>query len=224
MTTLPTYLPPTPTCQTPVRILVHPYDIPVSFTDVRDIVPRLYDAYSQDVDIWLHLGVRVQQDSFTIESQGHRDGYHDYRDITGYSISKEDCQKLFEGCPDTLETTIDLDDVFSRWRSRLLDSPEVSPELGGVMIRKSKDPGHFICDFLYYTSLAEHWKRRKKDLTDGEQYSPSMPVLLMNVPTKNSQEQLRRARHVTVNLLRSLAESHQQKKTSVNAATHAASQ
>ncbi|KAI4741404.1 hypothetical protein E4T50_08193 [Aureobasidium sp. EXF-12298] len=156
VTTLPKFLPATRSSQVPVRIVAHPYDIPVIYSEVHTLVPRLYDAYSREVDIWLHLGMRPGQNSYSIEL--------------------------------------------------LLDAPEVSPQLGSVRIRKSTDPGHFICDFLYYSVLAEHW-RRKNGVDGGPRPPDLMPVAFLNVPTDNTVEELRRARHVTMCLLRALAES-----------------
>lgn len=156
--------------------------------------------------MWLHFGMRPEQDSYSVEQTGRRGGYQESEDITGETLPKDDGDVFFHGCPSELETTLAVDDIFSRWRSKLLDSPEVSPQLGGVRIRKSRDPGHFICDFFYYSVLAEHW-RRKKDAVDGARPMTLMPVLFMNVPVKNTQEQLRRARHVTINLIQAMAES-----------------
>jgi pyroglutamyl-peptidase len=205
----------TPTCRIPIRVIVHPYDIPVCYSDVRALVPRLYDAYSSEVDIWLHFGMRPNQDVYSVEQLGRRDGYHKHKDITGESLP---VNHFFQGFPERLESTLDLDDIFARWRSKLLDSPEISPQLGGVRIRKSRDHGHFICDFLYYSMLAEHWKRKSGTVQDSRPMD-QMPVLFMNVPTKNSLEQLQEARHVTIQLLQALAESWRSKKDMENSAT-----
>jgi pyroglutamyl-peptidase len=205
VTTLPKFLPATRSSQVPVRIVAHPYDIPVIYNEVHSLVPRLYEAYSREVDVWLHLGMRPGQDSYSIELVGHRDGY-DEKDITGHTLPAIETNSFFPDCPERLEGTLDTEDVFSRWRSKLLDAPDVSPQLGSVRIRKSTDPGHFICDFLYYSVLAEHWRR--KDGVDGGPRPPDlMPVMFLNVPTDNTVEQLRRARHVTICLLQAVAES-----------------
>ncbi|KEQ79852.1 peptidase C15, pyroglutamyl peptidase I-like protein [Aureobasidium pullulans EXF-150] len=206
VTTLPKYLPPTPTCRVPVQVFIHPYDIPVAYNEVRTIVPRLYDAYAHQVDIWLHFGMRPHQDLYSIEQLGRRDGYDTDTDITGFSLPKDESDGFFRGCPKELESTLDVDNVFQRWRSKLLDGPEVSPELGAVRIRQSRDPGHFICDFLHYSVLAEHW-RRKNATPNTPRTMDLLPVMFLNVPTKNTVDQLRRARHVTICLMQALAES-----------------
>lgn len=206
VTTLPKFLPATRSSQVPVRIVAHPYDIPVVYNEVHTLVPRLYDAYSREVDIWLHLGMRPGQNSYSIELVGHRDGFDEEKDITGQTISATESNSFFPDCPARLEGTLDNEDIFSRWRSKLLDAPEVSPQLGSVRIRKSTDPGHFICDFLYYSVLAEHW-RRKNGVDGGPRPPDLMPVAFLNVPTDNTVEELRRARHVTMCLLQALAES-----------------
>lgn len=211
MTTLPKFLPATSASQVPVRIVVHPYDIPVIYNEVRTLVPRLYDAYSHDVDVWLHFGMRPGQNSYSMELVSRRDGYHQDKDITGHKLPASEADSFFRGCPESLDSTLDTQDVFNRWRSKLLDSPEISPELGSVRIRQSREPGHFICDFLYYSVLAEHW-RRKNSAADGPRPADLMPVMFLNVPTENSVEQLRRARHVTICLMQALAESWTLKK------------
>ncbi|CAD0112064.1 unnamed protein product [Aureobasidium uvarum] len=206
VTTLPKFLPATPSSQIPIRIVVHPYDIPVIYNEVRSLVPRLYDAYNHEVDIWLHFGTRPGQGSYSLELVSRRDGYDQNADITGHALPGKEGDLFFRGCPETLDSTLDTQDVFTRWRSKLLDAPEVSPELGAVRIRKSSDPGHFICDFLYYSVLAEHW-RRKNGVDGGPRPPDLMPVMFLNVPTENTVEQLRRARHVTICLMQALAES-----------------
>lgn len=189
-----------------MQIVVHPYDIPVVYNEVCSLVPRLYDAYSSEVDIWLHFGMRPGQNSYSIELVGHHDGYDEARDTTGHTFPVNDSNSLFQDCPERLQGTLDTEDIFARWRSKLLDAPEVSPQLGAVRIRKSSDPGHFICDFLHYSVLAEHW-RRKSGVDDGPRSPDLMPVMFLNVPSENTVEQLRRARHVTICLMQALAES-----------------
>ncbi|KAI5211581.1 hypothetical protein AUEXF2481DRAFT_5197 [Aureobasidium subglaciale EXF-2481] len=206
VTTLPKFLPATSRCPIPVRVVIHPYDIPVIYNEVRSLVPRLYDAYGHEADIWLHFGMRPGQDSYSIERVSRRDGYHETEDITGHTLPKNDGESFFRDCPKSLYTTLDIDDVFARWRSKLLDAPEVSPELGAVRIRKSSDPGHFICDFLYYSVLAEHWRRKGRPI-GGSRLPELLPVMFLNVPTENTVEQLRRARHVTICLMQALAEN-----------------
>lgn len=193
-----------------MRIVVHPYHIPVIYNEVRTLVPRLYDAYSHDVDIWLHFGMRPGQNSYSMELVSRRDGYHLDKDITGHKLPASEADTFFRGCPESLDSTLDSQDVFTRWRSKLLDSPEISPELGSVRIRQSREAGHFICDFLYYSVLAEHWRR--KNGVNGARPPDLMPVMFLNVPTENSVEQLRRARHVTICLMQALAESRMMKK------------
>ncbi|KAG9727221.1 peptidase C15, pyroglutamyl peptidase I-like protein, partial [Aureobasidium melanogenum] len=160
VTTLPKFLPATSSSQVPVRVVVHPYDIPVIYNEVRTLVPRLYDAYSHDVDIWLHFGMRPGQNSYSMQLVSRRDGYDQDKDITGHMLPASEGDSFFRGCPESLDTTLDTEDVFTRWRSKLLDAPEISPELGSVRIRQSREAGHFICDFLYYSVLAEHWRRK----------------------------------------------------------------
>ena len=208
-TTLPTILPPTPSCPVAIRISFYPYQIPVSYDEVRSLVPRLYSAYEDRVDLILHMGMTENRNYYSIEKLAHRDNYDAYADAYGARIDKRDGMSYWADCPPVLETSLDFDDVFQRWRSNLLDTPEVSSEqLDGVILRPSHDAGHFLCDFIYYSSLAEHW-RHKKDRVgqDGVDDIDERPVIFMHVPKWAGTRDLQKGKLVTIGLLKALAQS-----------------
>lgn len=62
-------------------------------------------------------------------------------------------------------------------------------------LRPSNDPGRFLCDFIYYTSMAEYWRR---DCTS------SGPVMFLHVPDGIAAEDVARGKKVTLGLIEAL--------------------
>ncbi|KAL2161547.1 hypothetical protein VTH06DRAFT_8109 [Thermothelomyces fergusii] len=94
---------------------------------------------------------------------------------------------IWEGLPAELETAFDVEDVFARWKwhsPRYLD------------LRISEDAGHYLCDFIYYSSLAHLEKA-------GERRR----VLFLHVPSNASDHSIMIGREVLLQLVRSVAES-----------------
>lgn len=65
-------------------------------------------------------------------------------------------------------------------------------------LRPSNDPGRFLCDFIYYTSMVEYWRR---DCTD------SGPVMFLHVPDGIGAEDVARGKKVTLGLIEALLAS-----------------
>ena len=165
-------------------------------------MPRLYDAYQDSVDIVLHIGVAPSQQHYSLERSAHRDGYDQHGDIDDKTLDGDDGSRYWPDSPEVLSTSLDYEAVYDAWRSNLLRTPEVSPELDGVVVRRSEDAGHFICDFIYYSMLAEYHKRRAKSKHIMEQ----RPVIFLHVPGQSAPADVRRGRLVTMALIRSLAD------------------
>ncbi|GAB7356976.1 hypothetical protein MBLNU459_g7814t1 [Dothideomycetes sp. NU459] len=205
-------LPATSSNPTPVELILHPYQVPVSYDEVRQLVPRLREAYHDRIDMILHMGTTTNRNFYAIEKRGHRDGYDQKHDITGFAPPSDDGATYWKDCPAQLETSLDFEDVWTRWRNALLlGSPESLPELNSVVLRPSEDAGHFLCDFLYYSSLAEYWKNQKDKRGDAEGAKGNKvqdrPVMFMQVPGRSSGDDLKVGRIVTLGLIRALAES-----------------
>lgn len=203
---LPVLLPPTPSCPVAIRIIFYPYPLPVAYDEVRCLVPRLYEAYEGRVDIVLHMGMASERNYYSIEKQAHRDGYDAHADMNDAKMDKDDGESFWADCPQTLETSLAFDDIFQRWRSNLLGTPNASPDLDNIMIRPSLDAGHFLCDFIYYSSLAEHW-RKKKDQTCEDDKIDERPVMFMHVPCWAGANELKKGRSVTIALVKAMAQS-----------------
>lgn len=69
-------------------------------------------------------------------------------------------------------------------------------------IRVSEDAGHYLCDFIYYSSLAHLWKQQR-----------TRKVVFFHVPLHSDAESLKRGVELVLTLLRSIVESELEKKT-----------
>ncbi|KAL1311538.1 hypothetical protein AAFC00_001658 [Neodothiora populina] len=205
--TLPATIPPTSKCPVSIQITLYPYQIPPSYAEIRNLVPRLYAAY-ENIDMVLHMGMIMNRNYYSIEKLAHRDNYDVHEDRYGKIIDKDDGKIFWPDCPPILETSLDFDDIFQRWRSILLESSSEetssSSVFNGLILRPSIDAGHYLCDFIYYSMLAEHW-RRKKDRVQSDKMD-ERPVMFMHVPG-TVQPNLRIGQATTVGLLRAMAMS-----------------
>ena len=67
-------------------------------------------------------------------------------------------------------------------------------------LRISTDAGHYLCDFIYFTSLVEYWRRNPNG---------PRPVIFLHVPGRYENEDVESGRAVTVGLIKALAISWQ---------------
>lgn len=63
-------------------------------------------------------------------------------------------------------------------------------------MRISDDAGHYLCDFIYYSSLAHRWREGK-----------DRPVTFLHVPSDASERAVGMGRELAIGLIRSLVES-----------------
>ncbi|KAK1545592.1 hypothetical protein CPAR01_03094 [Colletotrichum paranaense] len=177
----------------PVRILVHPEAIRVNYQNVRRLVPQLWDpAVHPRIDATVHIGMAGPRLFYSIERRGHRDGYA-FPDVDGKKLEDEDRRReegenwVWYGMPSEIETGLDLADVLERWKDH-------SPE--GSDLRISEDAGHYLCDFIYFSSLAHLWKAQKH-----------RRVTFLHVPSDASEASVSRGTELAIQLIRSIAES-----------------
>ncbi|KAF0332653.1 hypothetical protein GQ607_000669 [Colletotrichum asianum] len=182
----------------PVRILVHPEAIRVNYQTVRHLVPQLWDpATHPRIDAVVHIGMAGPRLFYSVERRGHRDGYA-FPDVDGNRLEDEERRKeqgegwVWYGCPDEIETEFDLGDVLGRWKAH---SPDRSD------LRISEDAGHYLCDFIYFSSLAHLWKQQKH-----------RRVVFLHVPSDASEEAVATGTELTIQLIRSIAESELEKR------------
>lgn len=63
-------------------------------------------------------------------------------------------------------------------------------------LRISQDAGRYMCEFIYYSSLAQLYKQEK-----------AKKVVFLHVPSDASQKTVARGRELVINLIRSIVES-----------------
>ena len=147
------------------------------------------------------------RDHYALERQAHRDGYGRNADVDGEKPAYDEGEVLFGDCKHILTTTVDYDQVYEGWRANLRDG-ESGKQL--VPTAESNDPGHYLCDYIYFNSLA--WFERRGRKVDGEGGDGGVeegerPVLFLHVPAESDAVTLRKGVVATSALLRSMAES-----------------
>ncbi|KAK4986530.1 hypothetical protein LTR66_007836 [Elasticomyces elasticus] len=184
-----------------VRILIHPHPVRVAYKDVRELVPRLLGSKDAKFDIVLHIGMASGRDYYSIELQGHRDGYDKNADVDEKTPAADDGATFWPDCDPVLQTSFAFDGLWRKWQSNLLGMAAFDKVMVDVDARPSEDPGHYLCDFIYYSSLAWYF-RKGPDGRDGER-----PVMFLHVPADSSPVDIERGRGVAVGLIRALADN-----------------
>ncbi|KOS18972.1 Pyroglutamyl-peptidase 1 [Escovopsis weberi] len=177
----------------PVRILVHPEPIRVSYKVVRNLVPSLWEGPHgpAEIDFVIHIGMAGPRPVYQIEHKAHRTGYNSL-DVDGLGLEDERDGMhgedwVWNGLPDEIPTDLDIVDVYKRW---MLHSAR------DMDLRISEDPGRYLCDFIYYSSLAHLLKKNRE-----------RKVLFLHVPAMASKQDISNGLELTINLIRSIAES-----------------
>ena len=214
---LPPYLPSTPACPTRIKICVHPSPIQVSWRNVTGLLPHLYtrptqipittpptatpDPSKAPFDMVVHMGIASTRPYYSIETHGHRDGYdeHKFGDVLGEKLPDGFGKAHWPDCPEILHTSFDCDDILRRWKQHVL--PLHSTDGRDVDLRLSDDAGHFMCDFIYFSSLATYYRHHGRN-EDGER-----PVIFLHIPAESEEEDILRGQEVTMALIQSMAES-----------------
>lgn len=181
----------------PVRIVVHPEPVRVTYSAVRQLVPKLWQPGFegvQKIDYVLHIGMASSKKQYVLERLGHRDDYtiHDLdQRLPDQNSSSDDYP--WHGIPAQLTTDLDVADIKRRWEKYLPDN---------LTLKSSEDAGHFLCDYIYFNSLATcHRADQRKR------------VLFMHVPAVRPEpadlynNSIDLGREVAIQLLRSLVES-----------------
>ncbi|KAI1767660.1 peptidase [Hypoxylon sp. FL1150] len=173
-----------------VRIVKHG-PIRVNYEVVRDLVTTLWDNPERKVDYVIHVGMTGPQHVYSVERRGHRDGY-DKLDVDGQLLGDEQRREregdkwIWNDVPDELLTDLDVDRIYKRWVER-------SPK--NLRLRISEDPGHYLCDFIYFSSLAHLYKQQRP-----------RKVVFFHVPLHPDRESIDRGRELVLQLIRSIVE------------------
>lgn len=192
----------------------------VTYSAVRQLVPKLWQPGFegvQKIDYVLHIGMASSKKQYVLERLGHRDDYtiHDLdQRLPDQNSSSDDYP--WHGIPAQLTTDLDVADIKRRWE-KYLPVSAAGPQcqrLGrgpgesngniqdNLTLKSSEDAGHFLCDYIYFNSLATcHRADQRKR------------VLFMHVPAVRPEpadlynNSIDLGREVAIQLLRSLVES-----------------
>ncbi|KAJ2904142.1 hypothetical protein MKZ38_008763 [Zalerion maritima] len=155
------------------------------------------------IDIVVHIGMAGPRHTYQVEMLGHRDGYA-MSDVDGKMLGDDSpnpetgrrpCDEddwAWKGTPNHLVTDVDIKDVHRRWM-------ELLP--GSVPLILSTDPGRYLCDFIYFSSLAYLYRREER-----------RRVVFLHVPCDPDEKMLQKGRQVALGLIQALVESHAVKK------------
>lgn len=186
-----------------ISIIGYGQPIRVCYEQVRDLVPILHESYLGTVDLVLHIGMASGRSHYTAELYAHRDGYNKNKDLDGVIPPVDDGLVSFGDCPAMMTTSLQYDEVLRGWKANLDDLPESSPA-HGVDCRSSEDAGHYLCDYIYFNSLA--WFGRRSGKLDGGKGS-DRPVLFLHVPAESDEVTLERGRQVALALIEVMVQS-----------------
>lgn len=200
---LPDILPRTVADGRRIRIIAYAAPIRVSYDEVHKLVPVLHETLRGVVDLVLHIGMASGRDHYTAEMYGHRDGYSKNKDLDGETLLPDDGIVHFGDCPAMMTTALECEELLRRWHASLSTVPINSPAFGADC-QLSDDAGNYLCDYIYFNSLA--WFGRRNGKFDGGKAS-DRPVMFLHVPAESDPLLLERGRDVTIALIEAMAET-----------------
>ncbi|ELU08570.1 hypothetical protein CAPTEDRAFT_162094 [Capitella teleta] len=112
-------------------------EVPVLYNHVRESIPALWQKHKPKLVV--HVGVSSIAQALTLEQQAHNDGYNKF-DVKGDCPPDGCCVQNSASC---IASAIDMRKVCE----------EVNAAECGVQAVISMDPGRYLCDFIFYTSL-----------------------------------------------------------------------
>ncbi|KAJ2450900.1 hypothetical protein GGF42_004384 [Coemansia sp. RSA 2424] len=142
-------------------VLCHCFELPVSYSPVSDLVPRLHAG--DDYSIVIHCGAGVDG-VVRIEQLAHRTGYVKPGNNGADDVPLGNRVPNYS-TPDELCTSVDV--------SGLRDALAAK---GWASVKTSQDAGRYLCEFTYYTSLAE------AQTTYADRCLPQPKTLFVHVP------------------------------------------
>ncbi|KAK7116642.1 pyroglutamyl-peptidase 1-like [Littorina saxatilis] len=114
-------------------------ELPVEYDTVKDSVPQLWKQHEPLLVV--HVGVSGIATELTLEQQAHNDGY-DKMDVMGKCPQTQCCvEDRDKNC--VLVSGIDMERVCTAVNTAGIK----------VKARVSHDPGRYLCDFSYFSSL-----------------------------------------------------------------------
>ena len=170
-----------------IHVFVHPEEVRVSYPTVFSLIPQIISSFPVHIDYILNIGMAAGRKYYSVESQAHRDGYK-IRDVDGnLPTAQEKYWRDLVECPEIMKPDLNTEEVFARWKSNVDETTDV---------RVSTDAGRYLCDFMFYTSLATRKAR-------GE----AKKVLFLHVPGESDKASIEKGALVASALIRAMVAS-----------------
>lgn len=179
---------------------VHSTPIPVAYATVRETLPLILEEFAAShggrrPDLIVHIGIASPRPYYSVETLAHRDDYNitDIEGRSGYLDGEKRWREL--GLPPILTPGCVTDDPSSaspyQPDEHFLDTwQSFAPESD---LRLSKDAGHYLCDFIFYTSMS-------LALREGHDRN----VLFLHVPGASEDASIEQGRVVTLALIKTM--------------------
>lgn len=198
---LPQFLPSKSPGSPSIRIMTYPSPIRVAYEEVRELVPKIHNAYKGTVDLVLHIGMASGRQFYCAEKYGHREGYNRNNDVDGKMPPSDEPSALFGDCPPLMTTSLDYQSVLLNWQVNIFNIPKDEPG-AEADVRPSDDAGRYLCDYIYFNSLA-YFGRESGVMVKGK--ASDRPVLFFHVPPESDRKSLEKGQAVTLALLQAMA-------------------
>lgn len=75
------------------------------------------------------------------------------KDLDGNILGPNEGSERFSDCPSTMTTSLDYETLNQDWCNYIDEISEGSPG-HKADVRQSEDPGRYLCDYIYFNSLA----------------------------------------------------------------------
>ncbi|KAJ6089541.1 hypothetical protein N7467_004757 [Penicillium canescens] len=186
----------------PRRVSLHVHSTPISvaYATVRETLPLILEEFAAShggrrPDLIVHIGIASPRPYYSVETLAHRDDYNitDVEGRSGYLDGEKRWREL--GLPPILTPGCVTDDPTStspyQPDEHFLDTwQSFAPESD---LRLSKDAGHYLCDFIFYTSMS-------LALLEGHDRN----VLFLHVPGASEDANIEQGRVVTLALIKTM--------------------
>ncbi|KAL9101783.1 MAG: hypothetical protein Q9163_003002 [Psora crenata] len=173
-----------------------------SQNDVRTSTKTNAAKEKPNYDIVLNIGLAPGRKYYSFETCAHRDEYVK-RDIYFRDMKDDTYWRDEYDAPELLKPSFDMADVWRRWKQSLLrnehqreDEQHEQHDVDEEDVRPSSNAGRYICEFTFFTTLLEFWRRRQE-----------ARGAFLHVPCGIGETDLRRGRRVVLALMAALVGS-----------------
>lgn len=206
-----------------VSIHVHPSPVPVAYSVVRATIPAILEDFAKThggrrPDLVIHMGIAATRSYYSVETQAHRDAYY-VSDVKG-KVAYEDGEKRWKelGLPTVLtpgpSTAADAAAVTSTASStpttsvslpsQAIQSHPYPPDThflktwetfmpADTDVRISTDAGRYLCEFIFYTSLAHAYLEGR-----------SRSAVFFHVPSSCDDDDIEKGKQAALGLIKTL--------------------